>query len=72
MSVARLLTLAMIAIAECAEGRAKDDAVAVAGHFLDCQCWWCERPQEVSVDEAATRSASDPSARVTNSSRKTE
>ena len=41
-------------------GGAKDDAVAVAGHFLDCQCWRCEGVQEISVDEVEEKAPQTP------------
>ena len=42
---------ALMARAESAEERHRDDAVEAAGRFIDWQAWWSERVQESSTEE---------------------
>ena len=41
----------LMARAESAEERHRDDAVEAAGQFIDWQAWWSERVQESSTEE---------------------
>ena len=42
---------ALMARAESAEERCRDDAVEAAGQFIDWQAWWSERVQESATEE---------------------